>query len=262
MPPSETPPRTWGRRRVTQGSTSPPRKHPHARGEDQAATGAGKTIMETPPRTWGRRPRHEQLPCLLRNTPTHVGKTDAQPAGRLKAGKHPHARGEDVRRPEKMKSEPETPPRTWGRRSGRSGSTTRKGNTPTHVGKTLEIFSPCHSARKHPHARGEDVRAISIAGVKIETPPRTWGRRIECSGPDGEPRNTPTHVGKTDLTRSYLDTLRKHPHARGEDHGAHPRGVGRPETPPRTWGRHSQSVIPREVCGNTPTHVGKTLIGH
>ena len=50
----------------------------------------------------------------------------------------------------------------------------------------------------------------------------------------------------------------KHPHARGEDilcvHSSH----NDKETPPRTWGRHSNSITNEFISRNTPTHVGKT----
>ena len=72
-----------------------------------------------------------------------------------------------------------------------------KGNTPTHVGKTLCTVAYFIVMQKHPHARGEDSTAFCCPVVWAETPPRTWGRldvtvlRIELV------RNTPTHVGKT-----------------------------------------------------------------
>ena len=31
------------------------------------------------------------------------------------------------------------------------------------------------------------------------------------------------------------------------------------ETPPRTWGRHLFNAVYKNLCGNTPTHVGKTI---
>ena len=71
-----------------------------------------------------------------------------------------------------------------------------------------------------------------------ETPPRTWGRLYcpdDCS-PDS--RNTPTHVGKTRLQHSTLNSST--------------------ETPPRTWGRRGTFQKVADGGGNTPTHVGKT----
>ena len=237
MPPSETPPRTWGRRRVTQGSTSPPRKHPHARGEDQAATGAGKTIMETPPRTWGRLPQEKQEELcsetpprtwgrpsdagsserLLRNTPTHVGKTELNNGVNNNLEKHPHARGEDFGPPGIAPEQCETPPRTWGRQAQGVQQHAAGGNTPTHVGKTAARRARAPGLEKHPHARGEDPEVWRSGMGWWETPPRTWGRLLLPVESFTSLRNTPTHVGKTLRWDISGRRRQKHPHARGED---------------------------------------------
>ena len=51
--------------------------------------------------------------------------------------------------------------------------------------------------------------------------------------------NTPTCVGKTNVVNGVSQTMKKHPHVRGED-----RALGFPE-----------DILPR----NTPTCVGKTI---
>src|SRR5262249_14492713 len=90
-----SPPRTWGRRRqdkargarfrftpthVGKTRRSLPERggtavHPHARGEDSAASECSARPGGSPPRTWG----SPQLKGLRRRrarfTPTHVGKT-------------------------------------------------------------------------------------------------------------------------------------------------------------------------------------------
>ena len=131
----------------------------------------------------------------------------------------------------------ETPPRTWGRLVRVCQPTEFFRNTPTHVGKTRHEGSTANQARKHPHARGEDVYISAKKAVKIETPPRTWGRRSDPGHEQDPQRNTPTHVGKTDAAAKHSDYQQKHPHARGEDaREAHKIAFIR-ETPPRTWGR-------------------------
>ena len=55
---------------------------------------------------------------------------------------------------------------------------TKKGNTPTHVGKTATTYGVSTDKKKHPHARGEDpLRLPVFLGIR-ETPPRTWGRLL------------------------------------------------------------------------------------
>ena len=55
--------------------------------------------------------------------------------------KHPHARGEDPEKKDLMNRIKETPPRTWGRRYNLPAIPDKKGNTPTHVGKTAAASS-------------------------------------------------------------------------------------------------------------------------
>src|SRR5690554_944331 len=94
----------------------------------------------------------------------------------------------------------------------------------------------------------------------METPPRTWGRRRSGAHPALRGRNTPTDVGKTELTHQPYTMSRKHPHGRGEDDKPiRCPGLAR-ETPPRTWGRHLAEVPRQGEVGNTPTDVGKTRL--
>ena len=115
------------------------------------------------------------------------------------------------------------------------------------------------TARKHPHARGEDARALHAFTSVLETPPRSWGRPWSPPTGSGATRNTPTLVGKTALGREFPPSTWKHPHARGED-GSLPLSKDlAEETPPRSWGRHARSNSPASFFGNTPTLVGKTI---
>ena len=115
-------------------------KHPHERGEDQAAIGAhrklgrntptsvGKTlptindwskVRETPPRAWGRLYNRKIDDLGFGNTPTSVGKTG------------------NAGRPDIIRTE--TPPRAWGRLAELLIGQWAGGNTPTSVGKTLDF---------------------------------------------------------------------------------------------------------------------------
>ena len=152
----ETPPRTWGRLgssgtgavhiRNTPTHVGKTvyvldrhdiiRKHPHARGEDFFTEVFGYPLSG--------------------NTPTHVGKTQDKDKLLAKFKKHPHARGEDLYTVNNFFSLLETPPRTWGRRSGRFHQPNNVRNTPTHVGKTGPNQTGWADIEKHPHARGED----------------------------------------------------------------------------------------------------------
>ena len=154
---SETPPRTWRRRKRGRnrhnraGNTSTdvektlrpkpqPRclqKHLHGRGEDLPPGTLVTHAEETPPRTWRRLKTTGTEPPRLRNTSTDVEKTENQrhPCSRLR--KHLHGRGEDTLIIRLGLSPVETPPRTWRRHSEPSGLRLRLRNTSTDVEKTL-----------------------------------------------------------------------------------------------------------------------------
>ncbi len=90
-------------------------KHPHGRGEDRTYDKQDGTKGETPPRAWGRQLNGYINPAAIGNTPTGVGKTDAQKFANAEVQKHPHGRGEDVPRDTFHQPLLETPPRAWGR---------------------------------------------------------------------------------------------------------------------------------------------------
>ena len=182
-PPSETPPRAWGRpalkaqRHAGEGNTPTgvgktlsadraarrDRKHPHGRGEDSPVTLIHICTAETPPRAWGR----QCLPCRInrrrRNTPTGVGKTLKGLPSFKGEQKHPHGRGEDVQRQRETHNRAETPPRAWGRQYRFPDPRKTVGNTPTGVGKTSQDAIQPVRREKHPHGRGEDPVSVPAA---------------------------------------------------------------------------------------------------
>ena len=131
----ETPPRAWGRRigepcdSLENGNTptrvgktlslrqksQATKKHPHARGEDWKTCTISSINKETPPRAWGRHAQDAISTLACRNTPTRVGKTNADVVRHHPSGKHPHARGEDFLGQRRRRNKLETPPRAWGR---------------------------------------------------------------------------------------------------------------------------------------------------
>ena len=85
----------------------------------------------------------------------------------------------------------------WGRLLVTAYNLYRTRNTPTHVGKTLQIYIALTAYQKHPHACGEDTAATGYGQNLAETPPRMWGRRDSANAIKSGIGNTPTHVGKT-----------------------------------------------------------------
>ena len=192
-------------------------KHPHGRGEDPVDGSNPHFGLETPPRAWGRRLYMERVIRVSRNTPTGVGKTDGDRSPVCLLRKHPHGRGEDKALARQIQARAETPPRAWGRPVYAMSGLDWNGNTPTGVGKTPDATWPRRQGRKHPHGRGEDFVETWDARKEQETPPRAWGRRQAGLYAIRKAGNTPTGVGKTQMTTVVRTVLRKHPHGRGED---------------------------------------------
>ena len=133
----------------------------------------------------------------------------------------------------------ETPPRAWGRPHCWHYARSLLGNTPTCVGKTGFDRRTAKRLKKHPHVRGEDILMPMQTCMRIETPPRAWGR----------PSLSSTNPSET----------RKHPHVRGEDCTCPRCREKASETPPRAWGRRAVETADVRQAGNTPTCVGKTI---
>ena len=291
----ETPPRAWGRRQSASAFSEPARntptcvgktalelakshgseKHPHVRGEDVYVLGPGWRIAETPPRAWGRQTFFTPKGVHWGNTPTCVGKTGPRLLKTAAIGKHPHVRGEDPQwpRPRRPLWETrgediahlgwqaaglETPPRAWGRPRQRVAHGLSSGNTPTCVGKTLNVDEIQNESEKHPHVRGEDAVVLQKPFNFVETPPRAWGRQAVNRGERAFIGNTPTCVGKTRYLLSVPQLGWKHPHVRGEDSQMRRLAAIDLETPPRAWGRPNRYQVQETARGNTPTCVGKT----
>ncbi len=196
---------------------------PRTWGRHRRVTDAMRKTMETPPRTWGR-------PIAVRCTPSRL----------------------------------ETPPRTWGRRTSAStASFPAARNTPTHMGKTFRISFLDGDLGNTPTHMGKTSRQLMF-DPNEETPPRTWGRHSEYTahyitsrkhphahGEDGrsdrqmrKPRNTPTHMGKTEQKPDALYVMETPPRTWGRRRQWKSPWVSMTavETPPRTWGRHHESV--------------------
>ena len=234
------------------------KKHPHVRGEDDTTDAQGDDPRETPPRAWGRLAQTPVGGTLTGNTPTCVGKTFLPSPQRRDCKKHPHVRGEDQCRSPSRAPERETPPRAWGRPTGFHQHPSRRGNTPTCVGKTPSINYSVIIFQKHPHVRGEDATQHFAVVSYEETPPRAWGRLFAIRKANSRRRNTPTCVGKTKPCALLAGQSRKHPHVRGEDDALADAGEQSGETPPRAWGRPTEIIADTMQMGNTPTCVGKT----
>ena len=235
------------------------RKHLHARGENIERPFRLVSKGETPPRTWRKLAPASAPICAIRNTSTHVEKTVLACLGVDFREKHLHARGENLRMNSALLSFPETPPRTWRKRSASSGICSACRNTSTHVEKTRAGVVAVPNDKKHLHARGENFKSNKYHAIKRETPPRTWRKLVSKSIPHVSHRNTSTHVEKTQPNCPLKNAMRKHLHARGENSFQRRETATGEETPPRTWRKRQVTLALILLLRNTSTHVEKTL---
>ena len=113
----------------------------------------------------------------------------------------------------------------------------------------------------HPHVRGDDEPTVVIESLQLGSPPRAWGRRFLPLRRRLRHRFTPTCVGTTMPSSSWLAMGSVHPHVRGDDalaHGDEERATG---SPPRAWGRPSSAPPDAGRSRFTPTCVGTTATG-
>ena len=174
---------------------------------------------------------------------------------------HPHACGENCRRPTSTLASDGSPPRVWGKRAYRPWT---KGNNAVHPHACGENGgrNPAGAAPPvHPHACGENlVRQPLQLGVG-GSPPRVWGKRGEPYDGDREIRFTPTRVGKTAWASACWPGCPVHPHACGENSSVYNAATGVRGSPPRVWGKRSPNLhktftkpVHPHACGENSRH--------
>ena len=177
MPPRETPPHAWRRRRHEQSSENACWKHLHMRGEDEGLNFHDSRATETLPHAW-RRPNKAIANIVTEgNTSTCVEKT--------------------VISPETTSRMPETPPHAWRRLAALVAGGTLEETPPRAWRRLADDAKVKTKAWKHLHMRGEDLDVCPSTLVDEETPPHAWRRR-NCQ-------------------RIAEHGLWKHLHMRGED---------------------------------------------
>ena len=195
---SGSPPRVWGRPLVGRrfrgrcrftptcvGTTDQPRRarasstvHPHVCGDDCNLNEWWRLSAGSPPRVWGRQPTMALAAFLSWFTPTCVGTTVRPPCSANRSTVHPHVCGDDLSAPARVRVQPGSPPRVWGRRAAGHPRVRPRRFTPTCVGTTQYPCKRHHSQTVHPHVCGDDTHAACSLCQHTGSPPRVWGRPI------------------------------------------------------------------------------------
>ncbi len=153
---------------------------------------------------WGRVESDPHSKTRGRDTPTCVGKSHLFLFINILHGGHPHVCGEEnIRWIYRIIIEG-TPPRVWGRVFVKQSGGGVRRDTPTCVGKSSLISRGARAVRGHPHVCGEESPDRCPANPARGTPPRVWGRVYSLLLSSTTRGDTPTCVGKSSLSASFL----------------------------------------------------------
>ena len=233
--------------------------HPHARGDNYAASLSICAGSGSPPRAWGQRRQSPHRVGQFRFTPTRVGTTKFGRATSRPSSVHPHARGDNFRRLRAELITIGSPPRAWGQRRIHAPKSSAFRFTPTRVGTTATGSRISRTLSVHPHARGDNNYGINQVYSEYGSPPRAWGQLLMLYLPTRKPRFTPTRVGTTPASISPRAFATVHPHARGDNTSSYACTMAVFGSPPRAWGQLGRLGILGLVIRFTPTRVGTTL---
>ena len=158
-----------------------------------------------------------------------------------------------------LESENGTSPRGWGEGHDDAPEIAAERNIPTRVGRRPRRRARDCGRTEHPHAGGEKKREIAVQIGSVGTSPRGWGEGDDHDGHDGDDRNIPTRVGRSDRGRAAGQGSPEHPHAGGEKRPTGIRRTDKSGTSPRGWGEGGGELRDARVERNIPTRVGRSV---
>ncbi len=153
---------------------------------------------------------------------------------------HPHARGDNMKWSLKRRDGYGSPPRAWGQLVSQA---------------YLQGPRPVH-----PHARGDNSIPAAAVAAMAGSPPRAWGQLLSFFLELLGNRFTPTRVGTTEQPSTWHLKGPVHPHARGDNCDEKSIRSWHFGSPPRAWGQHEINDLSRFTIRFTPTRVGTTIL--
>ncbi len=231
-----SPPRAWGRRRVSRLVLLQDRFTPTSVGTAQYAA-VILVFLGSPPRAWGRLLSYCCCIQIIRFTPTSVGTAPVVARRRSRATVHPHERGDGIATGITLPDVVGSPPRAWGRLAGGLPSNPDAGSPPRAWGRLSEREAGHGYRRFTPTSVGTAAVVFALVFGVNGSPPRAWGRRARAHDRRQCCRFTPTSVGTASrepvrrtirrFTPTSVGTAPDNPAATFTEAGS----------PPRAWGR-------------------------
>ena len=214
------------------------RAHPRSCGENLAIWFQSWVCNGSSPLTRGKLPRDDRAAAVGRLIPTHAGRTCVRYAGCRRSRAHP--------------------PLTRGKLKLPAIQYERLGLIPAHAGKTSPPYGEPCATGAHPHSRGENAIAVSIAISGSGSSPLTRGKLAPRADLLRKVRLIPAHAGKTyrcDLTNGFCAA---HPRSRGENARIRFARSRRCGSSPLTRGKLDRALVAGGESRLIPAHAGKT----
>ena len=179
----------------------------------------------------------------------------------MRAGDHPHTRGDHDHRACSHGWSAGSSPHAWGPPCATRPEISWTGIIPTRVGTTSERRGSLKAPWDHPHTRGDHYPNMAPSTCLPGSSPHAWGPPRACGCRRKVAGIIPTRVGTTACCPASGGTWRDHPHTRG-DHDPSI-SIEKPwlGSSPHAWGPPQKLLEPDFQLGIIPTRVGTTLVG-
>ena len=157
------------------------RAHPHSRGENPTLRRSAASWSGSSPLTRGKLAVLELALAARGLIPTHAGKTTSSSNSCGRGPAHPHSRGENVDRCERVTDNTGSSPLTRGKLRRRGARCSGVRLIPTHAGKTPMVRESKFMTEAHPHSRGENMMQVKGDNGIEGSSPLTRGKRPSWS---------------------------------------------------------------------------------
>ncbi len=251
-------PRAWGTRVGVGAIRLPSVAHPHGRGEHILDKYTDDDGEGSSPRAWGTRVRPGKHPRSGGLIPTGVGNTLGQSNDRVRAGAHPHGRGEHSSTKPRIQDMRGSSPRAWGTLPEAFEVLRVGGLIPTGVGNTAFCWRVQKWVEAHPHGRGEHSPDRPAGSPPRGSSPRAWGTLVMVPPFLLLLGLIPTGVGNTSGSSPASSAVVAHPHGRGEHYSLLGSRAPSQGSSPRAWGTQPERGPAGPPGGLIPTGVGNT----
>ena len=222
---------------------------------------AGRRLGGSSPHTRGAQDATNVFFGGRRIIPAYAGSTPTTPRSGRPQTDHPRIRGEHVTLQVIFPAIFGSSPHTRGAQPDRHPGVLDEGIIPAYAGSTSTLASPFPSPTDHPRIRGEHLKLLGQALLKLGSSPHTRGAPVHAVRPPGRRRIIPAYAGSTASTPGERNRSRDHPRIRGEHSVRSTRERTLSGSSPHTRGARADPGPARQRRGIIPAYAGSTMPG-